>query len=162
MAFPEALKTCILKSITFSGRAARSEFWWFTLAAAVVYGAVILFLDFYGVPRLAALRLVLVVVAVPWLAAAYRRLHDTGLPGWLVLTPLLLSVALKILFLAGWVAVGDSRPPDATVPAAGVLLLIAYFLQWLPILLWAILAYLLSRPTQRKTNRFGELPAHVK
>lgn len=31
MTFQHSIKTCFSKYVTFSGRAARSEFWWFAL-----------------------------------------------------------------------------------------------------------------------------------
>ena len=40
MGFVEAIKTCFSKYATFSGRARRSEFWWFYLLNAIVSGCV--------------------------------------------------------------------------------------------------------------------------
>lgn len=36
MGFVEAVKTCFRKYFKFSGRARRSEFWWFTLFVTLV------------------------------------------------------------------------------------------------------------------------------
>lgn len=81
--FQGAVRTCLTKYATFSGRARRPEFWWFVLfsvlggfATAVVdmavFGAGISPLN--GVFNLAML--------VPGLAAGARRLHDTDRTGW--------------------------------------------------------------------------------
>ena len=35
MTFPTAIRTCLRKYFTFSGRASRSEYWWFALAVIV-------------------------------------------------------------------------------------------------------------------------------
>lgn len=40
MGFVEAIKTCLAKYFVFSGRAARSEYWWFVLFVVLVVGGV--------------------------------------------------------------------------------------------------------------------------
>ncbi|MGV8803764.1 MAG: DUF805 domain-containing protein [Polaromonas sp.] len=75
MNFGQAISTCLSHYATFSGRASRPEFWWFTLfqiLALAVAGMVSETL--YG---LAALGLLL-----PMLAVGTRRLHDVGRSGW--------------------------------------------------------------------------------
>lgn len=36
MTFLDSVKTCIKKTLTISGRASRSEFWWFQLSFFVI------------------------------------------------------------------------------------------------------------------------------
>lgn len=38
MSFGESLKTCFKKYVTFSGRARRSEYWWFALLSIILSG----------------------------------------------------------------------------------------------------------------------------
>lgn len=60
----------------FNGRDARPDFWWFILASALVSAALaIASLDVIG--NLWSLAMIL-----PTIAAATRRLHDTGRSGW--------------------------------------------------------------------------------
>jgi|SRR5215213_4986072 len=80
MSFTDAVSTCLRKYATFSGRARRSEYWWFVLAfvLAVAVASVIDQIT-WGVPALSVL--VLLALALPSLAANIRRLHDTGRSG---------------------------------------------------------------------------------
>lgn len=78
MTFIDSIKVCFSKYATFSGRATRSEFWWFMLfcvllncAAGQINGSV------YGIVSLALL--------LPSLAVGTRRLHDLGKSGWWLL-----------------------------------------------------------------------------
>ena len=75
MNFGQAISTCLSKYATFSGRASRSEFWWFSLFQILVLAAAATVSDtLYG---LAALGLLLPIIAV-----STRRLHDIGRTGW--------------------------------------------------------------------------------
>jgi uncharacterized membrane protein YhaH (DUF805 family) len=75
MNFGQAISTCLSKYATFSGRAARSEFWWFSLFQCLALAAAAVISDkLYAV---AALGLLLPVIAV-----GARRLHDIGKSGW--------------------------------------------------------------------------------
>lgn len=46
MSFMEAVKTCFSKYATFTGRARRSEFWWFYLAVSIPYWILGIILNF--------------------------------------------------------------------------------------------------------------------
>src|SRR3569833_1653990 len=84
MNFQESVKTCFAKYVDFSGRASRSEYWWFALF--IVLGNVLLSFVGHGLPLLFALATLL-----PSIAAATRRLHDTDRSGrkqMIVLIPL--------------------------------------------------------------------------
>jgi uncharacterized membrane protein YhaH (DUF805 family) len=43
MNYMEAIKTCLTKYASFSGRATRSEYWWFILFVAIIQGIAIPF-----------------------------------------------------------------------------------------------------------------------
>lgn len=83
-----AVKTCFRKYATFEGRASRSEYWFFCLfnciISTILFGLAIVInqenvsLFFLGLTFLYTL-----VVFLPGLAAAVRRLHDIGKSGWL-------------------------------------------------------------------------------
>ncbi|MGV6839696.1 MAG: DUF805 domain-containing protein [Planktomarina sp.] len=87
MSFMEAVKTCLSKYVTFSGRASRSEFWWFylfTIIVSVVAGVVDGAVGTAGlVGMIANLALIL-----PTISAGVRRMHDTNRSGWWILVPL--------------------------------------------------------------------------
>jgi len=95
MDFGTSLKTCFSKYATFEGRARRSEFWWFYLAAFI--GS---FIPYLGV-------IWSLGVIIPILAAGARRLHDTGRSA-LNLLWMLLPVVGTILLIVWWAQ--DSKP----------------------------------------------------
>ena len=96
MSFADSIKTCFTKYVDFKGRASRPEYWWFFLSYFVLY---VIFLAI-KVPAIAYL--VALVYFLPLLAAAVRRLHDTGRSGWwylIVLVPFA-GIIILIVFLA--------------------------------------------------------------
>ena len=104
MGFAEAVTQGLSKYATFSGRARRSEYWWFLLFIVLVYAAAIAadaalgLMVLYGVAFFALL--------LPNLAVSVRRLHDVGRSGWWLLLTLVPFGALVLLL---W-AVQDSAP----------------------------------------------------
>lgn len=95
MTFQESIQVCFQKYVDFSGRASRSEYWWFALF--VFLGCFVLSLFSYWLQALFALGTLL-----PQLAAASRRLHDTNRSGWwqlICLVPVIGWIVL-IVFLA--------------------------------------------------------------
>jgi uncharacterized membrane protein YhaH (DUF805 family) len=78
MTFQDSVRTCFSKFVDFSGRASRSEYWWFALFLVGIYIGAELISD-------AAYWIVVVATFLPSLAAAVRRLHDTGRSGWWLL-----------------------------------------------------------------------------
>lgn len=114
-----AVKTCFRKYATFSGRAARSEYWWFALfliVAQIVLSVVDAamwhnaqmhvgpnYIDYVqqGGPLGALFWLATIV---PLLAAGARRLHDTNRSGWwqlLWFVPLFGTIILIVLLAQG-------------------------------------------------------------
>ena len=75
MTFQEAIRVCFTKYADFSGRASRSEYWWFVLFIVLVSVATSMVS-----PVLSGI--FTVGTLLPALAAATRRLHDTGRSGW--------------------------------------------------------------------------------
>jgi uncharacterized membrane protein YhaH (DUF805 family) len=100
MTFFESIQTCFQKYATFDGIARRTEFWWFFLFQTIA-GAI---LREISIPLGGVFSL---VVLLPALAVAARRLHDTDRSGWwqlLVFVPIIGWIVL-IVFLAQ-----ESRP----------------------------------------------------
>ena len=113
MTFTESVKTCLFrKYAVFRGRAARSEYWWFTLFGwifgelplqftgalseddLVVIASQIPITVLWGIiiiPFILALTLLL-----PGLAVTCRRLHDIGRSGWWSLV-ILLSLLISLV-----------------------------------------------------------------
>ena len=89
-----AIKACLTKYGDFSGRATRSEYWWFFLA--VLLGEAVTSLI---APKVYALFALLTLL--PLIAVGARRLHDTNRSGWLQLLGLVpFGIIVVIIFLA--------------------------------------------------------------
>ena len=92
MDFVQAIKSCLGQYATFSGRATRSEFWWFFLFQVLVMVATSMLGDVInGIASLALL--------LPALAVGTRRLHDIGRTGW---WQLLLLTGIGFFVLLYW------------------------------------------------------------
>lgn len=111
MGFTEAVRICLSeKYITFSGRASRSEYWWFYLFFVMyVIVLVLCFVFLLGIQGLNDLSMEIIIVFailalavyIPFISVWVRRFHDKGLSGWLVLVTMLVSNIPYVGFLAG-------------------------------------------------------------
>ncbi|WP_137181828.1 DUF805 domain-containing protein [Roseomonas sp. AR75] len=125
MSFQDAVRTCLNKYGTFTGRARRSEFWFFWLFNVLVQSAssildAIVFSEIQPITALTSLALLL-----PGLAVAVRRLHDNGRSGWWILiglVPLVGWIVLLVWYLSRG-GDGPNRfgpdPRDASGPGWG-------------------------------------------
>ena len=89
MNFKVAIKTCLKeKYANFSGRASRSEFWFFYLFILVGY-AILLFLAFnVSFQFFWVFGIFIIGVILPGLGVLIRRLHDINKSGWFFLLPM--------------------------------------------------------------------------
>lgn len=106
MNFSQAITTCFGKYANFSGRASRSEFWWFYLFAVLM----VWFASLVGVTidpvwgSDALSSLVNLAVFIPIISAGTRRLHDIGKSGWWQL--IMLTVIGIIPLIIWWARKG--------------------------------------------------------
>lgn len=150
MDFQTAVKTCLTqKYASFSGRASRPEYWWFTLAYGI--GAVIVSL--LGVWLLYLIYVLALIV--PASAVGYRRLQDTGRAGWLIFIPVGLGV-LSTLLTPGMPNMEDGQ--IAQMPDMGSMGLLA-LLTFVQLIVALIYLWWLTRPSQPETNQYGPPPA---
>ncbi|AWB94632.1 DUF805 domain-containing protein [Agromyces badenianii] len=118
--FGQAISRFFKKYATFSGRASRSEFWWWFLINTIVAGVL------YGIAAAAgaagstvsdngmivpgpgfAVAVIpysiwALATFIPWLALAWRRLHDTNRSGgwyFIGLVPFIGGIILLVFFL---------------------------------------------------------------
>jgi uncharacterized membrane protein YhaH (DUF805 family) len=103
MTFLESIKTCLTdKYATFSGRASRSEFWWFVLFCMIISLTFDTFfpfdipVDFMDIDKatlpsqyssielrnMAIHLIVNLILAIPYISVSIRRLHDVGRSAW--------------------------------------------------------------------------------
>jgi uncharacterized membrane protein YhaH (DUF805 family) len=131
MTFTTAVRSVLSKYVTFSGRAMRSEYWWWTLFAflvalvtSIVDGVVVAPMLGYepfsedAIEPLSAL--VSLALFLPGLAVGVRRLHDLDKSGWwmlIVLIPLIGIIVLIYWFVHRGTD-GPNRFGDSPLPPA--------------------------------------------
>ena len=98
MGFTEAVQTCFSKYATFSGRARRSEYWYFFLCYAILSG-VLSFLARNSTVFTYVSGIVEIALFIPMLAVSVRRLHDIGKSGWFYLIGLIPLVGFIIMIV---------------------------------------------------------------
>lgn len=114
MTFKEAVSTCFNKYATFSGRAPRSEYWWFALFNVLVSLALNVVVQAGGGTSM-ALNLIAGVASLalflPGLAVAVRRLHDIDKSGWWLLIGLipLIGFIFVLIWFCTKGSVGENR-----------------------------------------------------
>jgi len=102
MNFQTAVRTCLLeKYVTFSGRARRSEFWWFALFN-LIGNAVFGIIDGSmgsGMGQGGGLigGLFSLAIFLPSISVSVRRLHDIGKSGWWLLIALVPVIGWLVL-----------------------------------------------------------------
>lgn len=102
MTFGESIQTCFSKYADFTGRASRSEYWWWTLFVILVcFGAAIISQILYA--------LIALGVLLPSIAVGVRRLHDIDKSGWFILVGFIPLIGGLILLY--W-AVQESKEPN--------------------------------------------------
>ena len=111
MDFATSIKTCFSKYAVFSGRASRSEYWWFALFG-FIGGIVTLVIDImilgYSPESIGPTNIIFSVITfLPYLSVGARRLHDINKSGWWQL--IVLTVIGIILLIIWWATVGKNK-----------------------------------------------------
>lgn len=141
------------KYCCFTGRASRSEYWWFVLFTSLISVAIIplqrVFPTVYNVlAYVFGLGLML-----PQLGVVWRRLHDIGKSGWwyvgLTIAELLLCIPLLIIII-GLITQGSG-------PGTG-LGVVALICSLLIVAIGILLIVWYCQPSQKGPNRYGEEP----
>lgn len=114
VSFGEAVSKAFSNYANFSGRARRSEFWWFYLFYILASIAAMLLDNALGITFDMSVQGPITLVAglfmvLPFLGLAIRRLHDVGKSGWWWLIGLIPIVG-PIVLLVNFVT--DSEPND--------------------------------------------------
>ena len=111
MNFQTSIQTCFKKYTQFSGRASRSEFWFFALfgligglITAVIDTMILGYpLEDYGPTNI----IFQIAIFIPYLAVGARRLHDINRSGWWQL--IVLTIIGIILLIIWWATVGENK-----------------------------------------------------
>jgi uncharacterized membrane protein YhaH (DUF805 family) len=100
MSFTEAIRSVLNQYVGFSGRARRSEYWYWVLFYIII-GVIASLLDraVFGSTNSWFSYIVGLALFLPGLAVAVRRLHDTSRSGWWVLLGLIPVIGAIILIV---------------------------------------------------------------
>jgi uncharacterized membrane protein YhaH (DUF805 family) len=107
MPIVDAVKACFSKYADFSGRATRTEYWWFFLA--ILLGSAIASLISLRVYALFSLATLLPIIAV-----GARRLHDTNRSGWWQLLALVPFGVIPVFFFLAQQSTTALTPAEGT------------------------------------------------
>ncbi len=108
MSFVDAIKSVFSQYANFSGRARRSEYWYYVLCYAIISIVINLLSQASSVFAIIGTVVGLALIC-PTLAVEIRRLHDIGKSGWYLLFNLIPLVGAIILIV--WFC-KDSEPGD--------------------------------------------------
>jgi len=175
MGFTDAIGACLRKYFTFSGRASRSEYWWFVvfiILGNAIFGLIDRLL--FGVPMITQTGpgmisvatkgplagLFSLAIALPALAVGWRRMHDTGRSGLFVLYPLIVMVGVTVLmgFMAGFPVLMGGGLMAVMAGAGGIVMILAVIVMIISPLL---VIWWLTRPSQPGANAYGPNPFEV-
>jgi uncharacterized membrane protein YhaH (DUF805 family) len=159
LTFAESVRSVLGKYASFSGRARRSEYWWFYLFTVLVSIATMIVDAVVGlaidnevgiVNTLATLALL-----VPTLSAAARRLHDTGRTGWWQLLP---AVPLVVAIVAGVAAVVTVSFSSGLEGIDVTLIAVAVIAFVLSLVACVVLVVMMCLDSQPGPNKYGPSP----
>lgn len=183
MGFQQSVKTCFRKYVTFSGRASRSEYWYFFLFLilgniftglldSLLFGATVVQSTVTDTSAHASVdnsgplaSLFSLVLFLPSLAAGWRRMHDSGRSGLYLFFPFILMMALVLMIFvtAGTVNLtGNVLGLESIAAIFGAM----SFIILLPVIVLAFAAPLLvlwwlTRPSEFGENKYGPNPHEV-
>lgn len=170
MTFVEAIKSCISNYARFSGRASRPEYWWFALFIFIV-SSVLRIIDtaLFGTdpvtqtPNGLLGPLFSLAMLLPFIAVGWRRMHDTGKPGWLLLLPMLVTSATVFFLMVGVMGFASMQnsgayPVDMVGPAAFLGLAGMIAAAVVQVVLFVLLLWWLTRPSEAGANSYGPPP----
>ncbi|RVT82751.1 DUF805 domain-containing protein [Rhodobacteraceae bacterium CCMM004] len=171
MSFTDAVRTCLRKYATFSGRASRSEYWWFVLflfLCSLVLG--LADQAFFGTELVQSApgqvnvsangplnSIFSLAMFLPTLAAGWRRMHDTGRSGLYLLYPLIAFVGVMAFagLFFGFEAVARGDFSGLVGGIGGIILVFSMLVLLVSPLL---VLWWLTRPSQPDSNDWGPPP----
>lgn len=146
----DAIVTCFSKYADFSGRARRSEYWFWVLFNLIVSFAVNIFSSMLGSSTLSLI--VVVALLIPSISVTVRRLHDIGKSGWyylLLVVPIVLMFFLLFTYLFTF---------DIHYGGSSSILYIMGLLEIASLILAIIFIIWLAKDSQPGMNKYGPNP----
>ena len=161
-----AIKTCLAKSFQLSGRASRSEFWWFAPLPVLIAIAAIALADVSPLFANPAVLYPLLFVLFPTLsfvliAAGTRRLIDAGSAYSRIFQAALLFVLFLYVVCGGTGIFLEQFAGFSTESLMMLGIVAIYFCLPVATLILLCFAFPLAAPSQPGPNRYGPNPLEV-
>ena len=175
MGFFEAIKTCLKKSFVFTGRARRSEFWWWTLFTSILGFSASLIIEeipednlLLMLPFTLGILVFFIYLGIASFAVTTRRLHDIGRSGWWYGATLIFGVVWAIWMVVKIFSIVSGMDLDHVDVESN-----AFVLTVLKEMTGVILAYILylgysivllvwyCKDSQPGANKYGENPKGI-
>ena len=176
MGFVEAVKTCLKKSFVFTGRARRSEFWWWTLFSFIIGLAVSFVADEIPDDNLLLTLLFTfgmlafcIYLGIANFAVSTRRLHDIGRSGWWYGATLIFGVVWAVWMVVKMIGLVGGMDLDHVDVESDAFALTLLKEMWdvilIPYILYIAYSILLlvwyCKDSQPGANKHGENPKGV-
>ena len=145
LTFGEAIQSVFNKYATFTGRASRSEYWWWALFTFLVGVVCNIIGGVLGITWLSGI--VSLALFIPGLAVLVRRLHDINMSGWWAALPCVISIVCGGFAGAYLMDVNNSTLGILTGASGIVCFVIGIvFIVWL------------CKPSYMDDNQYGPIP----
>lgn len=142
----DAIVTCFSKYADFSGRARRSEYWFWVLSNLIVGFVANMISSLLG--SLTLYLIVIVALLIPSISVTVRRLHDIGKSGWYYLLPVVPLVAMFFLLFTYLV----------TYDASSSIFYIIGLFEIAALVLTIIFIIWMAKDSQPGMNKYGPNP----
>ena len=152
VSFPKAIKLGFKNYANFSGRARRSEYWWFLLFTQLMW-----FITWVPIIGWAAG----LAIIIPGVSATSRRLHDIGKSGrWLLMpgVPVMISVLSLITYLGFMGRYFQEEPPAWVDSLALVSVIVAVVAGLAAVVAAIVLIIWLATKGDEGPNKYGPDP----
>ena len=175
----DAVKLFIANYFNFSGRASRSEYWWFVLAMVIasfvcgmidgLFWTILLSIslgidniDDYSEPLVIVssiinlTNLLSLVTFIGWMSLAVRRFHDRGFSGWWVAAGCIIAIPWTVVFIWSVVELMDIVMYGGELAPA---IITAAIITTIPMIAYGIFQlYVLVTPPVDDVNKWGRNP----
>ncbi len=152
VSFGEAIRLAFVNYVNFTGRASRSEYWWFALFTFLIAFPVAIFNQVGGLVGNIVYIGVQVALILPSLGLAVRRLHDIGKSGWWLLGFYVVNIVAGAVMVVGMLPAiqsGDFEGISFAPVLGGIAICLinsVVFLVWM------------CKPSVPTENKYGPVP----